>query len=311
MTMNNDIQVLEYMLKENSFNTDSISEVLSHYQNHPAIIRCNVLAGAKIIRSSINDRNEFHPNVARLNYPPEKYARTDRASLKGKPMFYATVFTSAVKDNAFPRIFSAMETTDILRNYQETGRVFTTQSLWISDRDLKLFAFPFSKNYKKPCDEIRYQRKVWDNTLSKNYPDEYCQFSEYMGDLIAEENQSCLYDITANVINYILYNSTEAPDLDGVMYPSVWGAGQGMNICLKKETVDECVHFKSASVQCIDKHIGESSIICVARSYLLPDGSLKWIPTPYAISLLDNAFGIEQLLKKGDIYFDTIPPIKK
>lgn len=309
--MNNDIQVLQLMLNEKGFDSDSICGILSHYQDHPAIIPCIVQAGAKIIRSSINNRNEFHPNVARLNYPPEKYARTDRASLKGKPMFYATVFTSAVKDNGFPRIFSAMETTDILRNYQETGRIFTTQSLWVADRDLNLFAFPFSKNYTKPCDEVILQRKLWDNKLSQHCSDEYRQFSEYMGDLIAKENYSCLYDITANAINYILYNSTAAPDLDGVMYPSVWGAGQGMNICLKKEAVDECVHFQSASVQCIDKQIGESSIFCVAESYLLPDGSLKWIPTPYALSLLDNAFGLEQLLKKGDIYFDTIPPIKK
>lgn len=94
---------------------------------------------------------------------------------------------------------------------------------------------------------------------------------------------------------------------DGVMYPSVWGDGQGMNICLKKETVDECVHFQQASVQCIDKHVGESNIFSIAESYLLPDGCLKWVPTPYALTLLDKAFGLEQLIAKGDIYFDQSP----
>ena len=291
------------MLEANNFDKNSMNEVLSHYQDHPAIVPCKILAGAKIIRSSTNDNKEFHNNVARLNYPPVNKARTDRASLEGKPMFYASVFTTAIKDNAYPRIFSAMETTDILRDFQREGRVFTTQSLWLSDRDLNLFAFPFSKNYTKPCEEITFQRKVWDNGLSQHWSEEYCQFAEYMGDLIAQENYSCLYEITANTINYILYQSTAASDLDGIMYPSVWGAGQGMNICLKKETVDESVHFQHASVQCIDKHVGESTIFGIAESYLLPNGSLKWIPTPYALESLNKAFGLDQLLKKGDIYF--------
>ena len=113
--MNRDIQILQKMLETNCFDSDAMMEVLSHYQQYPAIVPCKILAGAKIIRSSTNDENEFHHNVARLNYPPEKFARTDRASLEGKPMFYASVFTTAVKENAYPRIFSAMETTDILQ----------------------------------------------------------------------------------------------------------------------------------------------------------------------------------------------------
>lgn len=303
--MNKDVLLLKQMLESESFDESVMREILSHYKDHPAIIPCSVLAGAKIIRSSTNDTKEFHNDISRLNYPPEKYARTDRASLKGKPMFYATVFTTAVKDNAYPRIFSAMETTEILRDFQIEGRAFTTQSLWLSDRDFHLFAFPFSKKYKKPCAEITYQRKAWEQYFTDHWSEDYIQFSEYMGDLMAEKAHSCLYDITANAINYILYESDVASEFDGVMYPSFWGDGQGMNICLKKETVDECVHFKGASVQCIDKHVGESSIICVADSYQLPDGKLRWIPTQFAISLLENAYGIDNLVKQGAIVIET------
>lgn len=69
--------------------------------------------------------------------------------------------------------------------------------------------------------------------------------------------------------------STAASDLDGIMYPSVWGQGQGMNVCLKKEVVDESVHFQMASVQYIEKRKGESQIFGVAESYLCPNGDLK------------------------------------
>lgn len=303
--MNKDVEIVQEMLDSGQFVPDVMKEVLSHYQDHPAIVPCKILAGSKIIRSSTNDAYVFHENVARLSYPPVEFARTDRASLKGKPMFYGTVFTSAVEHNAFPRIFSAMETTDILRSFEKEGRVFTTQSLWLPDRDIHLFAFPFSKNYKRACDEVRFQRDAWDNQLSKYWTKHYCEFSEYLGELIAKENHSCLYDITANTIDYILYQSTAAVDLDGVMYPSVWGAGEGMNICLKKETVDECVHFQAASVQYIDKKVGNTTIFGVAESYLMPDGTLKWTPTKEALMILEKVYGVKALFERNMICFDV------
>lgn len=302
--MGKDIIVIQQMLDSGIFDRTSMMDVLSHYQDHPAIIPYTILAGSKIIRSSTNDTKEFHESVSRLNYPPVEYARTDRASLKGKPMFYGTVFTTAAeKNNAYPRIFSALETTDILRDFQREGKVFTTQSLWLPDRDLHLFAFPFSRIYKRPCEEVNYQRKVWEEELSQHWPAEYRDFSELMGDLMAQEVHSCLYDITATAIDYILYNSTAAGVLDGIMYPSVWGAGEGMNICLKKKTVDDCVHFQAASVQCIDKTVGHSNIFGVAESYLLPDGRLKWTPTALAIDILEKAYGTKAMFEKGMIYF--------
>lgn len=305
--MNTDVQIIKQMLESNCFDSSKMKEILAHYQDHPAIVPCKIMAGAKIIRSSTNDANEFHENVKRLSYPPINYARTDRASLKGKPMFYGTVFTSAAeKENAYPRIFSAMETTDILRDFNRTGRVFTTQSLWLPDRDLHLFAFPFSKKYQHACDEVKQQREVWDSQLNQYWPKQYCEFSEFMGDLIAQENHSCLYDITANTIDYILYESTAASDLDGVMYPSVWGDGQGMNICLKKEAVDECVHFQMASVQYIDKTVGNGTLIGVAESYLQRDGTLKWIPTDDALNILQKAYGIQAIFDRDMIRFEMV-----
>lgn len=303
--MNKDIEIIQQMLDSGKFLPGLMEEVLSHYHDHPAIILCKILAGAKIIRSSTNDTKEFHKSVARLSYPPVEFARTDRASLQGKPMFYGTVFTSAAeKNNAYPRIFSAMETTEILRDFEQEGKVFTTQSLWLPERDINLFAFPFSKNYRRACDEIKFQRDVWDNHLSQHWPKHYCEFSEYLGDLIAQENHSCLYEITANTIDYILYKSTVAADLDGVMYPSVWGDGEGMNICLKKETVDDCIHFQAASVQYIDKTIGKSTIFSVAESYLLPDGTLKWTPTIKALQILEKAYGMKSMIERDMVYFE-------
>lgn len=305
--MNKDVQILQEMLACGKYNSSIMDEVLSHYQDHPAIIPYKLPAGSKIIRSCLNSENQFHEIVSRLSYPPPQYARTDRASLKGKPMFYGSIFTSACEKHVYPRIISALETTDILRDFQRKGKVFTTQCLWLPSRDLHLFSFPFSRSYTKACDEVQQQWEVWKEHLSKGWPGVYCEFSEFIGDLIAQENHSCLYEITASAIQFILNDSTAAPDLDGVIYPSVWGAGEGINICLRTQTVDECVHFQKASVQCIDKNVGESLMFPVAESYFLPNGTLKWILTEEALMILEREYGFENLLRRGTIIMEDVP----
>lgn len=299
---------IHQMLNSNQFDSELMREILSHYQDHPAVLPCKILADAKIIRSSLNADNHFHQNISRLSYPPVECARTERASLKGKPMFYASVFTSAYKDGIYPRIISALETTDVLRGYEKTGKVFTTQSAWKSNRDLHLIAFPFSKKYKKPCEEILYQRNFWDDEYSKHWPNDYVEFSEFISDLLATPVYSCLYDITATTIDYILNEST-AEDADGIMYPSVWGEGAGMNICLKTDVVDKHVSFEAASVQIVLKEHGQATMFGVADSALFPDGELKWKITKIAFDYLQREYGIERMFKEDMIYLGDAPKI--
>lgn len=292
------------MLRDGRFNKERMRIILSHYKDQPAVLNYKIPTDAKILRSSLNADKIFHTNVSRLNYPPVKHARTERASLEGKPMFYACIFTSAYKDGGVPRVFSALETTDILRGYEKEGKVFTTQSLWKCNRDLNLIAFPFSKKYSKPCEEVIRGRSIWNKEYSVRWPREYVEFSEYISDLIATPVYSCLYDITANTIDCLLHDSTLSNDVDGIMYPSIWGDGEGMNICLKPDVVDRCVHFESASVQMIVKEAGNAKMFGIADSILLPDGELKWKPTDLAFELLQKAYGLKRMFNEGMVYFD-------
>lgn len=144
------------MLQSASFDEDALNEIAGHYLDNLPVVHICLQEGCKILRSSINNERNLFDNVQRLSYPPADKARTDRASLKGKPMFYASIFTSsAMEANAYPRLVSAMETTDILRHFDDEGLVFITQSLWKPRRNLHLIAFPFSKVLTKPCKEIQ------------------------------------------------------------------------------------------------------------------------------------------------------------
>lgn len=290
------VKIIEQMLLDNSFDKSALMNILDSMSFTP-IVPVMIPAGNKILRSSTNKDHEFHRSVSRLNYPPAEYARTDRTSLKNKPMFYGSVFTSAAKtENGYPRIFSALETTDILRDYNEKGRVMTTQSVWITHDDILTFAFPYPDEMPRACDEIKAVREMWDAKKSV-YKQEEVEFMEYMGEIMTRRSYSCLYDITANVVDYILANIgfVDRP-FDGVYYPSVWGDGAGVNICLKPDVVDRCVQFMDAKLVVIDKNVGESFLPFVADSSLDEDGVLQWTPTQYALDLFKDAYGFKDVI---------------
>ena len=287
-----DILHISRMLENNKFEAEKMYEILQHYKDSLPLVRYLLDPRFIIYRASINNECQLHNTVDRLSYPPAKFARTDRASLEGKPMFYGTILTSAIKKNAYPYIVGTLETTDILRNYEAKGIVHNTISLWKMNRPLKLFAFPFSDKYSRPTAEIITQIQGWKEKMSESDYKGSSLFSKYIGDLIATQNYSCLYDITARTIDYILYESSVASSLDGVMYPSVMAAGEGMNICLKKETVDNCLKFERAILQQVYKFEGRAIVVPLAYSYFAPDrNTIAWVPSKLSMqSLLSGEF---------------------
>lgn len=285
--MNEDIEQISNMLKRNSFDESTMFDILEHYREHPPVIHIRLQKGCKILRSSINNEPSLFVDISRLSYPPPQKARTDRTSLQGCPMFYGSIFTSAaISANAYPRIVCAMETTDILHQVDKDGKAVLTQSLWNTTRALTLMAFPFSKALMKPCYEILCFQEDWYRELYRKFSIEAVQFAEYLGDELSKKKYSCLYEITAHIIYNILYHSMEASRLDGIVYPSVWCDGQGMNICLKREVVDECIEFQGAQVQRIYKQNGEATMIPMADSQMDSEGKLQWSPNPKFLKLL-------------------------
>lgn len=287
--MNDDVLRISQMLQTASFDEDVLNEIAYHYLDNLPVVHIGLPKRCKILRSSINNERNLFDNVQRLSYPPADKARTDRASLKGKPMFYASIFTSsAIEANAVPQLVSAMETTDILRRFDDTGLVFVTQSLWQPRRNLHLIAFPFSKALTKPCKEIQSFIKCWDEEFSNAFSESSVEFAEFIGNEMSQKNYSCLYDVTAHLIHSFLYKSKGSSSIDGIAYPSVWCDGQGMNICLKREVVDECIDFVRAEVERIEKIKGEANLLPIANSLLMPNEKLEWTFTPIGLKMLGD-----------------------
>lgn len=263
------------MLDSNTFQRGVLLDILESYGEDIALIPIKLFVHQKILRTRKNE-DGFFGYIHELSYPPKEYARTDRASIEGKPMFYASIFTKEVeKSHAYPRIISALETIPLLRAKGTSGQNLITQSVWMIDEEVHVYSFPLSSQYKRACSEINMLNSDCKKVLKNEYSEDSIEFFSFIGDLMARPNESCLYEITATCIDFIL----EHFDFDGVLYPSVQAEGQGMNICIKPDVVDSKISFAGAATEVIVRNGDNSQIHILGNTHMITKDSFEWVLT--------------------------------
>lgn len=88
-------------------------------------------------------------------------------------------------------------------------------------------------------------RKDWETYCKHNYSKNSIEFFSFIGDLMATTASSCIYEVTATCVDYIIRSF----DFEGVVYPSVPSEGEGLNICITPEVVN----IKVVSSKCPQK----------------------------------------------------------
>lgn len=263
------------MLDSNTFQRGVLLDILESYGEDIALIPIKLFVHQKILRTRKNE-DGFFGYIHELSYPPKEYARTDRASIEGKPMFYASIFTKEVeKSHAYPRIISALETIPLLRAKGTSGQNLITQSVWMIDEEVHVYSFPLSSQYKRACSEINMLNSDCKKVLKNEYSEDSIEFFSFIGDLMARPNESCLYEITATCIDFIL----EHYNFDGVLYPSVQAEGQGMNICIKPDVVDSKISFAGAATEVIVRNGDNSQIHILGNTHMITKDSFEWVLT--------------------------------
>lgn len=94
--MNKNIQTILDMLESNTFQKGVLLDILKSYGEDIALMPIKLFANQKILRTRKNEDDVFG-YIHELSYPPKEYARTDRASIEGKPMFYASISLKKLK----------------------------------------------------------------------------------------------------------------------------------------------------------------------------------------------------------------------
>lgn len=275
--MNEKMEIVQSMIDYNSFDKQTLIEILQSFGNELPIVRLILSADQKIIRTRCNNNADFFYTESELSYPPKEFARTDRASLEGNPMFYASIFTSSVEsNNAYPRIISALETVDLIKDKTTSGSCLITQGVWTVDNPIKLFSFPMHNGYARACNEIVFLQEAWENVLVNQFPKESVEFFSYIGRLMAAPKRNCLYNVTSTCVDYVLSRNT---DCGGILYPSVPSSGEGINICVNPSIVNSHVSLEGAMIEWLVKNKSESTIYNIARSNKISNDEFEWLVT--------------------------------
>ena len=259
-------------------------------------ISYNLIKGNKIIRTRVNDECKIFTNISDISYPPNECARLDRASLKGKPMFYGSVFTHNNETIYLPRVVNLTETSNFFKDHNSGGRQFITQSAWINNRTLNLAVLPISHTYKQPCDEVRHMQKEIYETAKKigiGVSDK----AIFLGDLFARKNELNTYQMTAHFVDYVLNESCDADYFDGVLYPSVPSEGIGMNLCIKPSLIDSgIVKCEGASLVMLIKDKMESKLSYLLDCDIVDNGELLWRNSDMLEKAIQNPYLFNDLL---------------
>lgn len=258
------------------FDANAYKAYLHEIEAEKFVISYNLLKNNKILRTRIHKEGKVFETFNDLKYPPEESARTDRASVEGKPMFYGSIFTHQSNEVTLPRCVSLIETSEFFRNTETEGRQLYTQSVWINHRDLKLALVSVSSLYQSPCDELQQMQKDL-RILAPQIGIENNEDAKFLGDVFAKEKEPNTYNITANFVDYLLNESEYREYFDGVIYPSVPNQGEGMNICIRKELIDggviQCVN---ACTEILTKDHKQAKLVQILIGDVLPDGTLGW-----------------------------------
>ena len=272
------------------FDANAYKAYLREIKAEKFVISYNLLKNNKILRTRIHKEGKVFETFNDLKYPPEESARTDRASVEGKPMFYGSIFTHQSGEIFLPRVINLMETSDFFKDTKSMGGQFLTQSAWGNNRDLKLALLPTSLSYKTPCDELIRMQKEY-KTLAKKLGVDENRDAIYLGDMLAKENMGNTYKITAYFVDYLLNESDDKDYFDGIVYPSVPSEGLGLNICIRKELIDSGeVECDGACFEVLIKKQMQSKLSQIFDAEILPTGKLEWRNSKMFSEAIENPY---------------------
>jgi len=233
------------------------------------LIRYYLYKGTSLIRQRVNEKGkEFHL-VSDLSYPPADCIKCyERANLPYQPMFYACSFPNDYESDNVPppRVVALMETSAFYRDRSTSGIERSTVSRWDIVEDLELAAMPFIADYSMACQLIKEIKNGWDNEIGKYHvnPDGL-ELIMYMANEIGKSFASNVeYFKIANFVNYLLNVNEKTQNVDGIIYPSVPGAGAGFNVALKPSAVNKKLEFGNAALCHLLKK-GEKAYLCVIK----------------------------------------------
>ena len=239
--------------------------------------------GKRIIRARLSEKESFD-NISALSYKPQKYNSTfQRASTPYKTMFYGSIVPEiqAESEPSTARITILFEISEFVRDVNSIGELDITFSAWDVIENIDLVSIVHHKKFARPTQLSINLQKQFEELVAKN-PDleiPSLEISDYLANEFAKSTISDHTDYTISAT----YSEIISEKYDGILYPSVRLAGEGINIALKPETVDAKLQFIDASECHIYKNKLPVFLDNLTNAQIYNGTSLKFLPlkAPY------------------------------
>jgi hypothetical protein len=219
----------------------------------PFVVRCS----PNDCNSTAKSEDVVFKNVRRCSYNPNiDSIRLQRCNYEKQQVFYAAA-PSPKTNQVSIGMTALLETAMVFAKNKKIKRWYFTLSRWKLNRTLNVFVLPFSARACKRNSDFKQMntefkkiiRRLSDNDL------ELCQyffeFLEFMSNIFCKAGKKEIYYKISSAFfnavikfadkqNNLFFNFTPPSDykIDGIIYPSANSKAEGMNACLRKETID-------------------------------------------------------------------------
>jgi hypothetical protein len=235
-------------------------------------------AGKKIIRARLSEAHSFE-NISQLSYKPQAFNATfQRASTPERTMFYGSIVPEKIGNTEPPsaRYTILFEISEFVRDLYTIGEQEITFSAWEITEEIELVSVIHHKNFARPTRlsldlQDRFEKKFKNDTPQKLAS---LEISNFLGEEFAKDPIRHNTDYTLSAT----YSELVTKQYDGVLYPSVRLAGEGINVAIKPETIEKKIRFLGAS-ECTIYKSGKAVFVGGnTKAVILPGEKIKFIP---------------------------------
>ena len=252
------------------------------------VILTTLHKGKKIIRARINNNGESYDNVSKLSFKPPEFNNTyQRASTPNNTMFYGAVTPEYLQEgeNELERItvFSELANSNkFLTDNSSRGELKITFARWDVIEDIHLVSLISHNDFQRGLHIFKQlQNDLSDALDGSKLKEQTLEISDFLAGEYAKADINGDYDYLISAI----FSELAIEKYDGVYYPSVRMAGDGVNVAIKPDTVKSNLKFIGASECTIYKNEMNILIGNDKQSRTLENGNLEYMkltnqPTP-------------------------------
>lgn len=251
-------------LSLSNYPIDEINQIMEGFGRFGVVV-ITLHEGKTIIRARPNEPNETFKSVSELSYKPAKFNTAfQRASTPNTTMFYGCVVPENTADGELDnaRVTAIFEASKLYRQAIENGEEKITFSRWKVIKDIPLIAIIYHKDFINNSSHTNELHTAYQSFLQNNPKDitNSNTITEYLASEFAKKETPHDYDY---LISALFTEKVLQKGFAGVYYPSVRVGGQGFNVAIHPEFVNnhmipivvgECSIYKKAEHIILDNN---------------------------------------------------------